>query len=73
MAGVFAPKGTPDSVIRKLSAELTSIAKSAEMKEQFERNGADPVTTTQAELAKLIRTELDKYTKVIKAAGIQLK
>lgn len=71
--GFFAPKGTPDTVIRKLSSELTSIAKSPEMKEQFERNGADPVTTTQAELTKLIGTELEKYTKVIKTAGIQLK
>lgn len=71
--GFFAPKGTPESVIKRLSDELTAIAKSADMKEQFERNGADPVTTTQAELAKLIKTELEKYTKVIKAAGIQLK
>jgi tripartite-type tricarboxylate transporter receptor subunit TctC len=71
--GFFAPKGTPEPVITKLSSELTSIAKSPEMKEQFERNGADPVTTTQAELTKLIKSELDKYTKVIKTAGIQLK
>jgi tripartite-type tricarboxylate transporter receptor subunit TctC len=71
--GFFAPKGTPEPAMRKLFSELTSIAKSPDMKEQFERNGADPVTTTQAELTRLIKTELEKYTKVIKAAGIQLK
>lgn len=71
--GFFAPKGTPDPVLKKLHEELSAIARSPEMKEQFERNGADPVTTTPAELSKLMKTELDKYSKVIKAAGIQLK
>jgi tripartite-type tricarboxylate transporter receptor subunit TctC len=71
--GFFAPKATPDAVVKKLYGELTAIAKSPEMKAQFERNGADPVTTTQAELGKLMKAELDKYSKVIKAAGVQLK
>jgi len=43
------------------------------MKEPFERNGADPMTTTPAELTKLMSGELDKYKKVIKAANITLK
>jgi len=71
--GFFAPKGTPAPVLKKLYAELTTIAKSPEMKEPFERNGADPVTTTPAELTKLMVRELDKYKKVIKAANITLK
>lgn len=69
--GFFAPKGTPSAITSRLQGELTKIAQSPEMKEQFNRNGADPVTTTSAELSKLIKVEIDKYTKVIKAAGIQ--
>jgi tripartite-type tricarboxylate transporter receptor subunit TctC len=69
--GFFAPKGTPSAITNRLQGELTKIAQSPEMKEQFNRNGADPVTTTPAELNKLIKIEIDKYTKVIKAAGIQ--
>lgn len=71
--GFFAPKGTPAPVVNRLYDELVKIARSPEMKEQFERNGADPLTTTQAELSKLMKEELAKYTKVIKAANIQLK
>jgi tripartite-type tricarboxylate transporter receptor subunit TctC len=41
------------------------------MVRQFGKNGADPVTTTSAELTKMIRTETEKYTKVVKAAGIK--
>jgi tripartite-type tricarboxylate transporter receptor subunit TctC len=71
--GFFAPKGTPAPVLKKLYAELTGIAKSPEMKGPFEANGADAVTTTPAELTKLMTTELAKYRQVIKAANITLK
>jgi len=71
--GFFAPKGTPAPVLKKLYGELVTIAKSPEMKEPFERNGADPMTTTPAELTKLMSGELEKYKKVIKAANITLK
>ena len=71
--GFFAPKGTPAPVLKKLYDELVAIAKSPDMKEPFERNGADPLTTTPAELSKLMKAELDKYSKVIKAAGIKLE
>ncbi len=69
--GFFAPKGTPAPILKRLNAELTGIAKSPEMKEQFERNGADPLwSNSPAELSKLVATEIEKYNKVIKAAGI---
>jgi len=71
--GFFAPKGTPKPVLERLQKELTAIATSPEMGAQFEKNGASPVTNTPAEMNKLMKTELDKYGKVVKAAGIQLK
>jgi len=70
--GFFAPKGTPAPIVTRLTTELTSIAKSPEMNDQFERNGASPLTTTQPELTKLMKSELDKYSKVIKQANIKL-
>ncbi|MEK6592243.1 MAG: tripartite tricarboxylate transporter substrate binding protein [Pseudomonadota bacterium] len=69
--GFFAPKGTPSAIANRLQGELTRIAQSPEMKEQFGKNGADAVTTTSAELTKLIKTETEKYTKVVKVAGIK--
>ena len=71
--GFFAPRGTPAPVVGKLYDELVKIARSPEMKDQFERNGADPATTTPAELTKLMKVELDKYSKVIKAANIKIQ
>ena len=71
--GFFAPKGTPRPVLDRLQKELTDIASTAEMKAAFEKNGASGVTNTPAEMRVLMKEELDKYGKVIKAAGIQLK
>jgi tripartite-type tricarboxylate transporter receptor subunit TctC len=71
--GFFAPKGTPAPIMSKLYNELVAIAKSPEMKEQFERNGADPAWATPAELTKLMQAELAKYSKVIKQANIKLQ
>jgi tripartite-type tricarboxylate transporter receptor subunit TctC len=71
--GFFAPKGTPAPILARLHSELVKIASSPDMKEQFERNGAEPATSASpADLTKLIRTEVDKYAKVIKAANIKL-
>jgi tripartite-type tricarboxylate transporter receptor subunit TctC len=70
--GFFAPKGTPAAILKRLETELVSIARSPEMKEQFERNGAEPLVMTPAEMRKLLKVEIEKYSKIIKAAGIKL-
>ena len=71
--GFFAPKGTAKPILARLEKELTAIANSPEMGALFEKNGASPLTTTPTELTQLMGRELQKYGKVIKAAGIQLK
>src|SRR5262245_26878994 len=71
--GFFAPSGTPPPVVSRLQGELTKIAQSPEMKDQFEKNGADPLTTTQAELLKLMKSELAKYSEVIKKGNIKVQ
>jgi tripartite-type tricarboxylate transporter receptor subunit TctC len=72
--GFFAPRGTSPAIIARLHSELTRIALSPEMKAQFERNGAEPVTNASSiELERLVRVEIDKYAKVIKAANIKME
>jgi tripartite-type tricarboxylate transporter receptor subunit TctC len=71
--GFFAPRGTPIEIINRLHAELARIALSPEMKEQFERNGAEPATNASSlDLERLVRAEIAKYSKVIKTANIKL-
>jgi tripartite-type tricarboxylate transporter receptor subunit TctC len=72
--GFFAPKGTPVPILNRLHAELVRTALSPEMKTQFERNGAQPATNASSiELERLVRAEIHKYSKLIKAANIKLE
>jgi tripartite-type tricarboxylate transporter receptor subunit TctC len=71
--GFFAPRGTPAPIVNRLHAELVKIVLSSEMKEAFDRNGAEPVhNASNIELERLVRSEIDKYAKVIKTAKIKL-
>src|SRR5918999_3796419 len=57
--GFFAPRGTPPAIVNKLHGELVQISTSAEMKEQFERNGASPMhNAASVELERLIKSEV---------------
>ena len=72
--GFFAPRGTPVPIVNRLHGELVKIALSPEMKEQFERNGAEPAhNISSLDLERLVRAEIEKYSKVIKAANIKLE
>jgi tripartite-type tricarboxylate transporter receptor subunit TctC len=68
--GMAAPAGTPAPVIARLNAEAVKALQSDEMKEKLALDGAQPVGSTPAEFAALIRSELDKWTRVARAAEI---
>ena len=69
--GLLAPAGTPADIVNKLNTEVVAILKSPEMNERLSREGADPVGNSSAEFAKYIQAEIEKWRKVIRAAGIQ--
>ena len=69
--GLLAPAGTPADIVGKLNTEVVAILKSPEMNERLSREGADPVGNSSAEFAKYIQAEIEKWRKVIRAAGIQ--
>ncbi len=69
--GFFAPKGTPAAIVKRLHDELVKIAQSPEMAALFEKNGAVAMTNSPAEFSKTVAAEIDKYAKVVKAAGIK--
>jgi len=68
---LLAPAGTPADILPRLHAEATQALKTAEMEEKLAADGAEPVGSTPDELAALIRSELDKWNKVARAANIE--
>lgn len=67
---VFAPAGTPQAIVDRLHAEIMKIMQTPEVRERLKTLGMQPSTMTPAELGAYQRAEVDKWAKVIKAAGI---
>ncbi len=70
--GVLAPAGTPQPIIDRLNRELTSIAATPDFRSLMDKNGAEPISNTPEQFATMIRAEVERYTKVVKAIGVKL-
>ena len=71
--GMAAPANTPRAVVNKLQAEVASILKAPETREKLAAEGAEPVGSTPDEFGAFVRAEIDKWSKVVKAANIPLQ
>jgi len=69
--GIIAPAGTPAAVVKKLHAETTAILKSPDIQKWFVAEGAVPADLNTAQFAKFILSEMAKWGKVVKEAGIK--
>lgn len=69
--GVLAPAGTAREIIERLHKEITATLRSADVKQHLAGEGALIVASTPAEFAAYLRTETDKWARVVKAAGIK--
>ncbi len=71
--GVVAPGGTPRTVIDLLNAEIRLQLANPAVKEQFAKQGLDaPGISTPEQFSELIRSDVDKWAKVAKAANVKV-
>ena len=68
----MAPKETPQPIIDLLNREITKILIRADIKEAWEKQGADPLIMTRQEFAAFMDVEIAKWAKLIKANHIAL-
>jgi tripartite-type tricarboxylate transporter receptor subunit TctC len=68
----IAPKGTPAAVVERLRAEVHKALADPEMKERLAGLGAVVSPTTPQELAALVRTEHERYGRVIREGNIKV-
>ena len=69
--GILAPAGTPAQVLERLNKELSAILDSPETRKRFDLEGAEVVRMTPAQSATFVARETEKWTRVVKEAGIK--
>jgi tripartite-type tricarboxylate transporter receptor subunit TctC len=71
--GVVAAAGTSKEIVARLNAEIIKAFSTAEMKENLARQGAEVYPMTPEQFGNWLKTEIDKWAKVVKAANLKLE
>jgi tripartite-type tricarboxylate transporter receptor subunit TctC len=69
--GLVVPKGTSAPIISRLNDETNKALRSPVLRKQFADQGVEVLGGSPEELAARIRGDLEKWTRVVKAAGIK--
>lgn len=70
--GIAAPAGTPKQAIEKMSGELAAILAKPEVQEFLAKQGSEAFISTAEQTTALIKADVAKYAKIIKAANVKL-
>jgi tripartite-type tricarboxylate transporter receptor subunit TctC len=68
--GVFAPAGTPKEVVAKINGELVRMLRTPEISRRISLEGADPVGSSPEQFAARVKSEIAKWSKVARQAGV---
>jgi len=69
--GLMAPVKTPKEIVARWNVEVGKILASPDLKGRFINEGLEPMGGTQEEFGKFIRSEIEKYAKVVVATGMK--
>jgi tripartite-type tricarboxylate transporter receptor subunit TctC len=71
--GILAPAGSPRAIVKLLNTELNRILQQSDVRERLNSYGLVPVGGTPEDLGNHLKSEIARWTKVIKTAGIKLE
>lgn len=69
--GLLAPGGTPKDIVARLNREIVAIIKSPETRARMVAMGSEPVGNSAEEFAAMLATEVPRWTKIAREAGVQ--
>lgn len=70
--GIMAPTGTPKPIIDRLNAEITKVVNQPDVKQDWAKQGAVPMTMKPDEFGKYLRDDIEKWAKVVKISGAKV-
>jgi len=71
--GLVAPAATPKAIVDLLSRQLVRIVASPDMRDKLAALGFSPVGSTPEEYGALIKDDIDRWSKVVRDAGIKVE
>jgi tripartite-type tricarboxylate transporter receptor subunit TctC len=71
--GIVAPAGTPYDSVTRLNVAVAALLKSPEMRERLATQGAEPIGDTPDEFRSYLRTEVEKWERVVKHSGVHIE
>ena len=69
--GVWGPAGVPSDLVAKINADVRKALQDPQVKERLANGGNTPMDMSPQEFARHVRSEIEDYQRVIKAAGIK--
>ncbi len=70
-AGLWAPAGTPDAIVKRLNEVINESLASPEMKVSLDKLGLEPVIQTPEEFGKFVRDEIPRWAEIVKVSGVK--
>ena len=71
--GMLVPAKTPPEIVKRLNAEVLKALASGDVKAKLAAQGADPLGSTPADYGAYIKSEIERWTKVVKLTGASLE
>jgi tripartite-type tricarboxylate transporter receptor subunit TctC len=72
-SGIFAPKGTPPGIVKKLEGEFRRITRLPDVIARFKPLGIEPVGNSSEEFTKILAADVARWTEVAKAGNIKME
>ncbi|MPZ45037.1 MAG: tripartite tricarboxylate transporter substrate binding protein [Betaproteobacteria bacterium] len=69
--GMFVPRGTPPAVVKRIRDDITAVLKMPEVHKRLHEIGGDPSPMSSEDFTRWVHSEIGKWNKVAKAAGIK--
>ena len=70
--GLFAPARVPAGIVQKINADVNEVVKSRDVVDKFAAQSAEPYLTTPQEFTAVLKADIDKWGRVVKASGASM-
>jgi tripartite-type tricarboxylate transporter receptor subunit TctC len=70
--GIVAPASTPKQIVARMNAEINRALSLREVRDALAKRGLDPIPSTPERFGDFIRSEIAKYARIVKEAGLKI-